>query len=102
MKGTPLIMAQKNQKRATEHNAVERRTPRSLLGMLLSAIPRRKKMSGTAAIGRSMFHSAKSTAMARGTQVTGATKTKISPRSAIMVERCLSRRITSGLPRGRY
>jgi hypothetical protein len=26
-------MAQKNQKRATEHSAVERRTPHSLLGM---------------------------------------------------------------------
>ena len=46
MNGTPLIMAQKNQKRATEQRAVERRTPRSLRGMLRKSDPEKKKDHG--------------------------------------------------------
>ncbi len=43
MNGRPLIMAHENQKRATEANAVERRTPRSLRGMLPQDYPEEKK-----------------------------------------------------------
>jgi hypothetical protein len=98
MNGKPLITALVSQKSATEHNAVDSLTPRSLRGMFRRIIPRIKKVTGTAAIGRSIFHSEKITATISGMQVTGATKTKMSPRSEMMVERCLSRCITNGLP----
>jgi hypothetical protein len=56
-----------------------------------------KNSAGTVTMGRSIFHSEKRTATIRGTHVTGAMKVKISPRSAMIVERYPSRRITIGL-----
>jgi hypothetical protein len=61
-----------------------------------------KKVTGTDRVGRSMFHSKNSTATMMGTAVIGVIKMKISPRSAIIVERCSSRCITNGLPLGLY
>jgi hypothetical protein len=49
-------------------------------------------------MGRIMFHSEKRTATMSGTQVIGEIKTKISPRSAMIVERCSSRCIAKELP----
>ena len=98
MNGIPLTMAQVSQNNATEHMAVESRLPCLLRGRCLRARPVMKKIAGTDAIGRSIFHSEKRTATIRGTQVTGAMKTKISPISAMIVERYPSRRITNGLP----
>jgi hypothetical protein len=87
----PLTIAQVSQKRATEHMAEESLTPRLLRGSVRSNIPRRKNVTGTAAMGRSIFHSEKIMATIIGRAVTGAINTKISPRSAIIVERCSRR-----------
>ena len=57
MNGTPLTMAHVSQNSATEHMAVESRTPRSLRGMVFKIIPRTKKATGTEAIGMNMSHS---------------------------------------------
>ena len=86
MNGIPHTIAQANQKRATEQSAVESRFSRSFLGRHFKAIPRRKKMTGTVAMGRTMYHSEKSTVTARGTAVRGAIKKNISPMSAAIVE----------------
>jgi hypothetical protein len=98
MNGIPLTIAQVSQKSATEHMAVESLTPRLVRGSVRNSIPRIKNVAGTADVGRSMFHSEKSTATIMGTAVNGAIKVKISPRSAIIVERYSSRCITIGLP----
>jgi hypothetical protein len=65
-------------------------------------MPRDQNMAGTAAIGRSMFHSANITATTRGRQQLGAIKEKMSPRSATIVDRCKSRCITKGLKLALY
>jgi hypothetical protein len=96
--GIPLTIAQVSQKSATEHIAIESLTPRSARGRVRNTVPRRKKVTGTAAMGRSMSHSEKSMATIRGTAVSGAINVNISPTSAIIVERCESRCITIGLP----
>jgi hypothetical protein len=96
--GIPLTIAQVSQKRATEHIAIDSLTPRSVLGRVRNTVPRRKNVTGTAAMGKSMSHSEKSMATIRGIVVNGATKVNISPTSAIIVERCESRCITIGLP----
>ena len=57
MNGMPHTMAQANQKRATEQSAVESRFSRSFLGRRFRTSPRRKKMAGTAAMGRNIYHS---------------------------------------------
>jgi hypothetical protein len=49
-------------------------------------------------MGMSISHSEKSRATIKGMQETGATKVKISPRSATIVERYLILLITIGLP----
>jgi hypothetical protein len=56
------------------------------LGRCFKRSPMRKKITGTVAIGRNIYHSEKSTVTMRGTAVSGATKKNISPRSAAIVE----------------
>jgi hypothetical protein len=85
--GIPLTIAQESQKRATEHIAIDSLTPRSVRGRVRNTVPRRKNVTGTAAIGRIISHSEKSMATIRGTAVNGAIKVNISPTSAIIVER---------------
>jgi len=87
MNGRPLTIAQAIQKRAIEHRDVDSRFSRSFLGRCFMPVPKRKKTTGTVAMGRNRDHSAKSTATTRGTAVSGAIKKKISPRSAAIVER---------------